>query len=56
VEATTDEPSCAEDLRLALVDWWARTGGSTRTVAEASSKDWPLERLVSAIAHRDGVA
>jgi hypothetical protein len=56
VEATSDEPSGAEELRVALLDWWERTGGSTRTVAEASSKDWPLARLVGAIAVRDGVA
>jgi hypothetical protein len=56
VAATTDETSGADDLRLALLDWWERTGGSTRTIAEASSKDWPLARLVGAIAARDGVA
>jgi hypothetical protein len=55
VEAMSDEPSGAEELRVALLDWWERTGGSTGTIAEASSKDWPLARLVGAIAARDGV-
>jgi hypothetical protein len=56
VEPTSDEPSGAEELRVALLDWWERTGGSTGTIPEASSKDWPLARLVGAIAARDGIS
>ena len=54
-EATSDEPSQAEELRNALLDWWIRTGGAKRTKAEESASTWSLGQLVSRIAERDGV-
>jgi hypothetical protein len=44
-----------EELRLALLDWWVRTGGSSRVSAEAGAAEWTLDALVKKIADRDGI-
>jgi len=50
-----EEPTHAEELRVALVDWWTRTGGCTRRGVEPDAAKWTLDQLVEAIATRDGV-
>jgi hypothetical protein len=54
-EALSDEPSHVEELRLALLDWWVRTGGSSRVSAEAGASEWTLDAFVKKIADRDGI-
>jgi hypothetical protein len=55
VEAVSDQPTHAKELRLALRDWWTRTGGATDTAAAASRENATLEELITAIATRDGI-
>jgi hypothetical protein len=55
IEAISDQPTHAEELRLALRDWWTRTGGATDTAAAASQENATLEELITAIAARDGI-
>jgi len=55
VEAISDQPTHAEELRLALRDWWTRTGGAVNSKAAASGENATLEELIIAIAVRDGI-
>ena len=54
-DAASDEPSHAEELRSALLEWWIRTGGAKRDGLDESSSTWTLSQLVSQITERDGV-
>ncbi len=54
VELLTEDPFQAEELRLALVDYWNRTGGADRARPPAPDA-WSLADLVAAIAARDGI-
>lgn len=53
--ATSEEPSHAEELRSALLEWWIRTGGAKEGGLDEPSSTWSLDQLVSTIAARDGV-
>jgi hypothetical protein len=55
VEAISDQPTHAEELRIALRDWWMRTGGTPNAKAAASQENATLEELIIAIAARDGI-
>jgi hypothetical protein len=55
VEAISDQPTHAEELRIALRDWWMRTGGAANAKAAASRENATLEELIIAIAARDGI-
>ncbi len=55
VELLSDEPSHAEELRAALVDWWIRTGYVAPASPPPSAERWALAELVAAIAERDGI-
>ncbi len=56
VEAISDQPTQAEELRLALSDWWKRTGGLANSKAAASRENATLEELIIAIVARDGIS
>ncbi len=55
VELISDEPSHAEELRAALVDWWIRTRYVTPASPPPSEERWALAELVAAIVERDGI-
>ena len=56
VEAISDQPTHAQELRIALRDWWMRTGGAANARATASQENATLEELIIAIAARDGIS
>lgn len=53
-EVADHEPGHAEELRLALAEWWTRTGGATRQDPSPGAETWSLERLIAAVMARDG--
>lgn len=55
VTLTTEDPSHAEELRLALLEFWNRTGGADRTRPTSSPEAWSLGDLLAAVAARDGI-
>jgi hypothetical protein len=55
VALISEDTSHAEELRHALLDWWIRTGGSSRPLPAGPPEAWGLADLVAAVAARDGV-
>lgn len=55
VALISEDTSHAEELRLALLDWWNRTGGSRLALPAGPPEAWGLADLVAAVAARDGI-